>query len=544
MSVIRDDDSYYVIDPDTRLITKESGANDEVVQYDNNSERFSFKIPSTVEGFDVSNYDKIEIHYINTSSGTSVSNRESNEDVYEVDDLVASSDENYYIFTWLLSQNGTQFAGTIKFQIHFLGSEEQTWSTKVYSAINVAEGLNCKKLILEKNPDIIKRFEERVATLETQYDRKFDDIIPVEYEEPVFATVTESGSTDNFAVKIAEFPENTTPSEVVNNFVGWVKNGEETRIDDKELFTIAERAEMKIINFGAKDSGAMFCRNELPIFIVTNTDNLRYALRIIEYGETYIYRFVFPEKGIYASAGREPDENGVMKYKSFDKILFRDVQQIDEKLIPAKYATIDDIPKNPDVLAGFTYEDEKLLYNGNPIEGAGVAGSNGLSAYEIAVENGFEGTETEWLESLKGKKGDKGDNGKAATINGENAFNFEAGYGLSLVKSGTFHILASHTEWKSENNPTSISLLPNQTKTISSLVEHLEVSIDDTNTASDNMFETDFAFTPSENCELVMPTNVKWAFETPPNFKQGYIYYIHIKKVQYFYIASFVEVIN
>lgn len=31
----------------------------------------------------------------------------------------------------------------------------------------------------------------------------------------------------------------------------------------------------------------------------------------------------------------------------------------------------------------------------------GTSGADGLSAYEIAVKNGFEGTETEWLESLK-----------------------------------------------------------------------------------------------------------------------------------------------
>ena len=31
---------------------------------------------------------------------------------------------------------------------------------------------------------------------------------------------------------------------------------------------------------------------------------------------------------------------------------------------------------------------------------------NGKSAYEIAIKNGFTGTETEWLESLKGKPGD------------------------------------------------------------------------------------------------------------------------------------------
>lgn len=41
-----------------------------------------------------------------------------------------------------------------------------------------------------------------------------------------------------------------------------------------------------------------------------------------------------------------------------------------------------------------------------------VAGSNGLSAYEIAVNNGFEGTEAEWLESLKGADGKDGVDGK------------------------------------------------------------------------------------------------------------------------------------
>ena len=34
------------------------------------------------------------------------------------------------------------------------------------------------------------------------------------------------------------------------------------------------------------------------------------------------------------------------------------------------------------------------------------AGIQGKSAYEIAVENGFQGTETEWLESLKGETPD------------------------------------------------------------------------------------------------------------------------------------------
>lgn len=37
--------------------------------------------------------------------------------------------------------------------------------------------------------------------------------------------------------------------------------------------------------------------------------------------------------------------------------------------------------------------------------GGVIRGLDGKSAYQIAVENGFEGTEEEWLESLEGKEG-------------------------------------------------------------------------------------------------------------------------------------------
>lgn len=45
-----------------------------------------------------------------------------------------------------------------------------------------------------------------------------------------------------------------------------------------------------------------------------------------------------------------------------------------------------------------------------------VEGIKGDSAYEIAIQNGFEGTETEWLESLKGEKGNTGDVGGIESI--------------------------------------------------------------------------------------------------------------------------------
>lgn len=48
----------------------------------------------------------------------------------------------------------------------------------------------------------------------------------------------------------------------------------------------------------------------------------------------------------------------------------------------------------------------------------GADGVDGKSAYELAVENGFNGSMSEWLASLKGAKGDKGDRGEQG-IKGE-----------------------------------------------------------------------------------------------------------------------------
>lgn len=55
----------------------------------------------------------------------------------------------------------------------------------------------------------------------------------------------------------------------------------------------------------------------------------------------------------------------------------------------------------------------------------GEAGADGLSAYQVAVANGFVGTQVEWLASLEGAqgiqglKGDKGDKGDAGPALGE-----------------------------------------------------------------------------------------------------------------------------
>lgn len=50
----------------------------------------------------------------------------------------------------------------------------------------------------------------------------------------------------------------------------------------------------------------------------------------------------------------------------------------------------------------------------------GEKGENGLNAYQIALVDGFVGTESEWLQSLKGERGEKGENGSDATVTLQN----------------------------------------------------------------------------------------------------------------------------
>lgn len=51
---------------------------------------------------------------------------------------------------------------------------------------------------------------------------------------------------------------------------------------------------------------------------------------------------------------------------------------------------------------------ENIELTPGPAGEAGAAGEDGKSAYQSAVENGFIGTEEEWLNSLKGEKGEDG----------------------------------------------------------------------------------------------------------------------------------------
>lgn len=86
-----------------------------------------------------------------------------------------------------------------------------------------------------------------------------------------------------------------------------------------------------------------------------------------------------------------------------------------------------------------------ITYSDSETENVGkIVGDNGKSAYEIAVANGYTGSESEWLASLKGATGDPGPKGEtgatgAAGNDGTDGVNGASAYEiwLSLGNSGT-----------------------------------------------------------------------------------------------------------
>lgn len=74
-----------------------------------------------------------------------------------------------------------------------------------------------------------------------------------------------------------------------------------------------------------------------------------------------------------------------------------------------------------------------MRIKGPGLGGGGAPGTDGLSAYQIAIANGFVGTQLEWLESLNGADG----------INGDDGTNGASAYMLALVEG----YVGTQAEW-------------------------------------------------------------------------------------------------
>ena len=160
---IIDTDTHFSINPVTRAIKNESSRKTTLIQYDHNSERFTFTLPRYIEGHDMSLCNNVRVHYINVDS----ENKRQVKGVYEVEDLhIDSEDENKVLCSWLISSNATQYAGGLSFLIRYACIEKDTityaWNTAVFSEIYVGSGLDSAVGFESQYFDIIQQWKDEV----------------------------------------------------------------------------------------------------------------------------------------------------------------------------------------------------------------------------------------------------------------------------------------------------------------------------------------------------------------------------------------------
>ena len=159
---IIDTDSHFYIDPVKRTVTTKADKL-YVVQYDHDSERFTFQVNRFVEEHDMTQCDRIEVHFTNTTRRKD----QRVDDVYHVKIGDRSHDNDTFFFSWLVSSNATQLVGTLQFSISFIcldenGEVSYEWSTTTNDTIQVLTKLENTELVKEKYPDLYNQLKQDI----------------------------------------------------------------------------------------------------------------------------------------------------------------------------------------------------------------------------------------------------------------------------------------------------------------------------------------------------------------------------------------------
>jgi len=199
---IHDSDVHFTINAITRAIKNDSPRKSALIQYDHNSERFTFKCPRYIEGHDMSICNRVEVHYLNIETTT----RKQRSGLYEVTDLqINPEDENSVTCSWLISQNATGYVGVLNFLVRFCcvsaGVIEYAWNTAIAS-IDIATGIDASGAFENEYADVIAQWKAAVM-------QHFDGTIK-EWEDGVERDIDEwqeGAKSDIDAWKEAEVSE-------------------------------------------------------------------------------------------------------------------------------------------------------------------------------------------------------------------------------------------------------------------------------------------------------------------------------------------------
>lgn len=218
--IIVDADSHFTINTTTRAISNGSNKKLTIMQYDHNSERYSFDIDRIIEGHDLTDCNRVQIHFINIGS-----NKDKHPGLYLVDDVqVMSTDDSKITFTWLVSQDATMLAGALGFLISFECVEGDKvlyrWSSSVFKTIEVTSGMDNDNTVIEMYADELLAWQNHMETVfipnlvdECYINR---DFATSEEVAAVFDISNPDGTTD---VTLVPYIVDSTPSDGSDHLV-------------------------------------------------------------------------------------------------------------------------------------------------------------------------------------------------------------------------------------------------------------------------------------------------------------------------------------
>lgn len=170
-------DSYFLINPIARSVINNVSKKTSLMQYDHNSERFTFEVDRYIEGHDMLQCNEVRVHYTNISS-----NRAKHPGIYNVVDLEqVPEDDTKLRFSWLISNDATFYAGQLTFSVSFAcienGEYVYRWNTNINTSITILQSLNNGDAIVEKHPDLLLEWETVIRNHIDESNRNFNEHI-------------------------------------------------------------------------------------------------------------------------------------------------------------------------------------------------------------------------------------------------------------------------------------------------------------------------------------------------------------------------------
>ena len=161
---VSDTDEYFVIDPTTRNIERSTRYSNVLMQYDHNSERYTFKLPRYIDGHDMSKCTSVVVNFDNIEAETG----KINSGPHDMDDLrINPDDTETVISSWLISRDSTQLAGILSFSIEYKcvddeGNAVYEWGTNIYDEVEVKPRKKNSEAVISEHVDILEQWRTKI----------------------------------------------------------------------------------------------------------------------------------------------------------------------------------------------------------------------------------------------------------------------------------------------------------------------------------------------------------------------------------------------